>query len=137
MGVLCLPSKWQDFCLLLLSWLACSSLPPQSHSTQQLFLEAGTTTEMLEGLDFFSVVAVANVMFQMDYNLVRFFFVSVFSSCCCHFSSRTKETQPHHCRGRLECPRCCCCCCCCAVVRFLEINVSFPTRAPNLVIAEH
>ena len=30
---------------------------------QQLFLEAGTTTEMLEGQDFFSV---ANVMFQMD-----------------------------------------------------------------------
>merc|ERR1712228_489744 len=49
MGVHYLPSKWQDFCLLLSSWLACSSLPPQSHSTQQLFLEAGTTTEMLEG----------------------------------------------------------------------------------------
>merc|ERR1711936_1262807 len=50
--VLCLPPIWQDSCLPLPSWLAFSSLPPQSQcpSTLQLFLEAGTTTEMLEGL---------------------------------------------------------------------------------------
>merc|ERR1712226_155772 len=49
--VLCLPPIWQDSCLPLPSWLAFSSLPPQSQcpSTLQLFLEAGTTTEMLEG----------------------------------------------------------------------------------------
>merc|ERR1712222_105111 len=51
MGSSTLTSKWQDFCSLLLFWLVCFSSPLRSQcpSTPKLFLEPGTTTEMLQG----------------------------------------------------------------------------------------